>query len=100
MNVVNAVSKVRFASARPQRVQLSRSGAFSVEMLCMEAGQKVVMDSGSRVYYVVMGTATLTAGGESASLATGHLAATDADEPHTLANGGEGRLVCLALRPA
>ena len=100
MNVVHAISKVRFASARPQRVHLSSNDAWTVEMLCMEAGQKTEVASGSRTYYVVMGTAKLTAGEESADLSAGQVACLQADERHTMINVGEGRLVCLAVAPA
>lgn len=100
MQVVNAVSRIRFASARPQRVRLSQCGSCAVEMLCMEAGQKAKVASGPWAYYVVMGTAQIAAGQEASSLSTGQLASTGPHEPHSVANAGEGRLVCLAFGPA
>lgn len=100
MDVVHAISKVRFATARPQRVRLSRNDAYVVEMLCMEAGQEIDATAGPWTYYVVMGTARLTAGASAGDVAAGQIAATEPDEHHTLANAGEGRLVCLAIAPA
>jgi len=100
METFNAISKVRFASARPQRVHLSKCDSFAVEMLCMEAGQDARVPAGPWAYYVVMGTATITSGKDSQSLAAGQMAATAAEETHTIANQGEGRLVCLAVGPA
>lgn len=97
MDAVYAISKVRFASARPQRVRLTRNDSYAVEMLCMEAGQDAKVTSGPWTYYVVMGAATLTGPEGSVDLTPGQMATTDAKERHTLANAGEGRLVCLAI---
>jgi mannose-6-phosphate isomerase-like protein (cupin superfamily) len=99
MDVVQAIGKVRFASARPQRVHVSRSDLCAVEMLCMEAGQEAKVTAGPWTYYVVMGTAGLTSGPRREELTAGQAATTGADEVHTVANAGEGRLVCLAVGP-
>ena len=97
MDLIHAISKVRFASARPQRVHLTRNGSYLVELLCMEVGQQAKTTSGTWTYYVVAGTAKLTAGGQTCELTPGQAAATDADEVHAVANAGEGRLICLAI---
>jgi len=97
MNFVNAIAKVRFASAKAQRVQLHKSETLLAEMLCMEPGQDVKVESGQWAYYIVTGTAGLTAGGTTNKLPTGQLAVTAPDEPHTIANSGESRLLCLAV---
>jgi len=100
MDIVPAISKVRFASARPQCVHLARSDSYVIDMLCMEAGQEARITSGAWTYYVVMGTAKLTGAGGPAELSAGQMAATGPDETHTVANAGEGRLVCLAVGSA
>jgi len=100
MNTVNAIAKVRFSTAKPQRVQLHKGPGLLAEMLCMEAGQKLRMSAAEWIYYVVMGRVALTAGGRTTHLATGQFAACAANEAHTIANAGEGRLVCLAIAPA
>ena len=96
MNTVNAIAKARFGTAKPQRIQLHKGGGLLVELLCMEAGQKLSLDSGQWVHYVVTGKASLTEGGQTTELPTGQLAAASQDRKHTVANVGEGRLVILA----
>ncbi len=95
----NAIAKVRFASARAQRVHLWRADGCVVELLCMEVGQETRVTSGAWCYYVATGTAELRAGGGAERLAPGQMGTTEPDEEHTLANAGEGRLVCLAVTP-
>ena len=58
MELINARAKVRFNSARPQKVQLHAGQELCVEMLCLEAGQEHHGHGGRWVYYVVAGTAT------------------------------------------
>jgi quercetin dioxygenase-like cupin family protein len=96
MEIVNAIAKVRFASARPQRVRLARNDACVVELLCLEPGQEARVSAGMWTYYVVTGTATVTAGEQAGELTPGQMAVTQAGEAHTIANAGEARLVCLA----
>ena len=96
MDVVNAISKVRFGTAKPQRIQLHKSDELTIELLCLEAGQKVSATSGRWAYYVVTGTAALTANGDSAQLPTGQFATVEPGEKHTLSNAIEARLVVLA----
>jgi len=97
MEVINAIAKVRFGSARPQRVQLHTSDDLTAELLCLEAGHKLKITSGQWTYYVVAGNAAIDNGGKSTELPTGQFAATGKDEAHTIANAGEGRLICLAV---
>jgi len=97
MDIVNAISKVRFASARPQRVHIARNDNYLVEVLCMEAGQETKVTDGPWTYYVVMGTARIAAGGRAGELSPGQTVTTGPEEVHALANAGEGRLVCLAI---
>ena len=96
MNVVNAISKARFGTAKPQRIQLHKGRELLAELLCLEAGQKFSA-SGECTYYVVTGNASLTGEGDSAELPTGHLAAFSPGEGHSMSNSGEGRLVLLAI---
>ena len=98
MDIVNAIARVRFGSAKPQRVHLHKGDGLDVELLCMEAGQKTKIDAGEVVYYVVTGTAALSESGRTVEVPTGQLVSPQAMEPHTVANAGEGRLVILATR--
>ena len=97
MDIVNAIAKVRFSPARPQRIHLHKGETLVLELLCMEAGQKLAIHSGERAYYVVTGQAELTSGGQTTELPTGQLAGAGPEEAHTIANAGEGRLVVLAV---
>ncbi len=97
MNLVNAISKARFSSAKAQRVQLDKSDRAVADLLCLEPGQEVEVSSGRWVYYVIAGTASVIGGGEETEVPTGQLAATAADEAHRMRNSGERRLVCLAV---
>ncbi|HOF17692.1 MAG TPA: cupin domain-containing protein [Phycisphaerae bacterium] len=97
MDAVNAIAKVRFGSARPQRILLSHSDGLTSELLCLEAAQEFHVTGGEWVYYVVTGTAAVTSGQDRATLPAGQFAALSRDEKHTLANAGEGRLICLAV---
>ena len=99
MNVLNAISKVRFASARPQRVQLGASGDLSADLLCFEPGQALAVSSGRRTYYLITGSLTVRdAAGAGQPLPAGGLAVPDAEEAHNLLNEGETRAVCLCVR--
>jgi quercetin dioxygenase-like cupin family protein len=99
MDVINAIAKVRFASAKPQRVHLTRGESCAVEMVCMEAGQAIHGIRGAWAYYVVTGTARVEAGDKNGELAAGQMAAAEGGETHSLANAGDGRLICLAIGP-
>jgi len=120
MDIVNAISKVRFASTEPQHIHLARNDAYRVDLLCMEAGQTSRAAAGPCAYYVIAGSAKLTTSGSaklttggSAKLTTGGSAGPDErplpagqiadlglDEAHVLANAGEGRLICLVIQAA
>jgi hypothetical protein len=93
---INAVSKVRFSSARAQRVLVHKGNKTLTELLCLEAGQEMKVAGGRWIYYIIAGCATVDAGGNKTPLAASHMAAAS-DEPHTIANAGEGRLICLAV---
>jgi mannose-6-phosphate isomerase-like protein (cupin superfamily) len=97
MDIVNAISKVRFASARPQRVQLHKDGRAPVDLLCMEPGQSLKVSAGRWGYYVITGAAQVESGGKVSPLPTGQLAVTGEGEPHTITAAGEQRLVCLVF---
>ena len=104
MDIINAIAKVRFASTGPQHIHLARTDAYRVDMLCMEAGQKSRAAAGPCAYYVIAGSAKLTTGGSAGPderpLPAGQIADLGPDEPHVLANAGEGRLICLVVRVA
>lgn len=97
MDTVNAIAKARFASARPQRVQLFRDETLCVELLCLEPGQGVSVREGQWVYYIIAGKATVSVGSDSHELSTGFSAFAAADEQHKLSNAAETRLICLAV---
>jgi len=99
VETVNAISKVRFSSARPQVVQLHKSGTTHVELLCMEPGQKLKMDKTPLVYYVITGSAEISSKKQKATVQAGHTVSIDADEIHAITSPAEGRLVCLVISP-
>lgn len=97
MDLVNAIAKVRFSSAKPQRVHLHKSQTLLAELLCMEPGQRRKVDRGQWAYYVITGAAAITIRDKTDSLSAGQFAAVGPGEPHTVANAAEHRLVCLAI---
>jgi quercetin dioxygenase-like cupin family protein len=100
VDTVNAIAKVRFSTAKAQRIGLHKCPGQLAELLCMEAGQRLKVATGRWAYYVAMGTASMSAGGKTKQVPTGHFAAFASDEPHTVANATERRLVCLAVGSA
>jgi len=100
MNVVNAIAKVRFATARPQRITLDKSAEFCTDLVCMEPGQRLKGGHGKCVYYIVTGTGELTSGDRAAELSPGSAASVGPEESHTLAASGEARLICIAVSKA
>ena len=97
MNLVNAIAKVRFSSAKPQSVQLHNSEALLAELVCMEPGQQLKVATGEWTYYVVTGTAAFIANGDSSVVPAGQFASFAPGESHVVANETEQRLVCLAV---
>ncbi len=98
MDVLNAIAKVRFNSARPQRVQLDKGAGYAAELVCLEPGQELT-GAGQCGYYVIAGTGVLKAARQSRDLALGHYACCQDGEAHVLANASEQRLICLAISP-
>jgi mannose-6-phosphate isomerase-like protein (cupin superfamily) len=92
MDVVNAIGKVRFSSARAQRVQLAPGS----DLLCMEPGQSLQVEGGNWQYYVVAGGLGVEAGDESAQAKSGQLIWLNSGAAHKLTNAQEVRLVVLA----
>jgi len=97
MDVVNAIAKARFATARPQRVQLSRAKGLKSDLLCMEPGQELSGGSGERLYYVIAGTAAVGGADKPTLAPAGQMVVVADGEPHTIACSGEQRLVCLVV---
>lgn len=97
MNVVNAIAKVRFATAKPQRISLDKTAELSTELVCMEPGQRLKVSSGGYVYYVVTGSGELTSGDKTEELSPGCAASAGPGESHTLVASGEARLICIAV---
>lgn len=97
MHVVNAIAKVRFGSAKPQRVQLRKDARAPIELLCLEPGQSLRVAGGRWAYYVVTGAARVESGSAAADVPSGHLAIPPEGEKHTLSSAGEQRLICLAI---
>ncbi len=98
MNIVNAISKVRFSSARPQRVHLLDMPAGAVDLLCLESAQELPVAGPSTVLYVVTGAARVSDGKNTRDLSAGHLFVPEGD--CTLTNTAEQRLVCLRFQTA
>lgn len=96
MTPTNAIAKVRFSSAKPQRVHLAESGRLASELLCLESGQHIKINEPDTILYVILGAATIEAGDQKTDFQTGHLLAPGA--ACTLTNAGEQRLVCLACK--
>jgi hypothetical protein len=94
MDIVNAIGKVRFNSARPQRVQLSKSGPLVSDVLCLEPGQRLSA-GGHCVYYIISGSGSIVSGPEKQALAMGGFACMDGS--HAIVNDSEQRLICLAV---
>jgi mannose-6-phosphate isomerase-like protein (cupin superfamily) len=97
LETVNAIARVRFSSARPQVVQLHKPGVAHVELLCMEAGQKLTVDKTPVVYYVITGSASIASAGKTVVAAAGHTVSLDTNETHVVVSPPEGRLVCLMI---
>ncbi|MGA2265829.1 MAG: hypothetical protein ABSH10_05300 [Phycisphaerae bacterium] len=98
MDTVNAIAKVRFASAKPQAVHLHKGKSLQADLLCMEPGQKLdVPAAAERLYYVVVGTAKLSNKGDEITAYAGQLAVTAGDERHRIANPGPQRLICVIV---
>ncbi len=99
MNLVNAIAKVRFSTARPQRVKIHKGWNLRAELLCMEPGQDEKVSSGEWSYYVITGMASVAYGSQRAKLISGQFFAFAPSEAHTITATGEKRLVCLATSP-
>ena len=96
MDVLNAIAKVRFNSARPQRVQLFKCDEFVCELLCLEPGQELTA-TGRRAYYLIAGNGQMKAGQDAQAANLGHFVSCEEDETHTIVNSSEQRLICLAV---
>ena len=99
MDVINAISKVRFSAAKPQLVSLQKIPGMSISLLCMQPGQSFPLPPGPHTYYIVTGSAAVTCGGSTMALAPGHCVAAQDGETHLLACRGEDRSVCVVYRP-
>jgi quercetin dioxygenase-like cupin family protein len=96
MEIVNAISKVRFNSARPRRIQLTRGGAAGCDLLCIEPGQEVSA-SGPCTYYIIAGEGQLSNGSPTETVRMGQLVSCGDGERHALSNTSEQRLICLSM---
>ena len=96
MDVLNAIAKVRFNSARPQRVQLLKCEEFVCELLCLEPGQELPA-TGRCAYYLIAGNGQVKAGKDAEAANLGHFVSCGEGETHTIVNSSEQRLICLVL---
>ena len=97
MHIVNAISKVRFSSVKPQCVQLDQSDSMSTKLVCMDPDQQLEIANGQWTYYIVTGTGTLIEAGSESEVATGHTVVLEPGDAVTLCNRTKNRLVCLAV---
>ena len=98
MEILNAVSKVRFNSVRPQKVRLHKADKVACDLLCLEPKQEFP-GSGKVAYYVVAGTGQMRSGKQIHALSLGTFATAD-EESHTITNSSEQRLICLVIQLA
>jgi len=98
MELVNAIAKARFASARGQRVVLHKDESLQIDLLCLEPEQELSVARGQWTYYVVKGTAGIGADETEGNLTAGQMAVSARNEKHTVRNIGQQRLVCIAVR--
>jgi len=96
MDVLNAIAKVRFNSARPQRVQLLKCDDFVCELLCLEPGQEQTA-TGRCAYYLIAGSGQIKAGEDVQAADLGHFVSCAKGERHSIVNSSEQRLICLAV---
>jgi len=97
MEIINAIAKARFASSRPQCVQLHKDDAMAGELVCMEPGQDLTVASGRWLYYIIKGQARIATPEDQNDLAPGQVAALAPGEKHCITNIGEQRLICFAV---
>jgi quercetin dioxygenase-like cupin family protein len=101
MELVNAIGKVRFGSAKPQVVRLHKGKELTLELLCMEPGQEFKCPTDERAYYVITGAGRMSLDrGAAQNLPAGQLAVTAGGQSHILSNPAEQRLICLVIRGA
>jgi len=98
MDHVNAIAKVRFNSARPQRVHLGKSDDFTCDLLCLEPGQEHSA-TGRCAYYFIAANGVLKTGKEKKNVSMGHFVIFEKDEHHTIINTSEQRLIILVVYP-
>ena len=96
MQTVNAIAKVRFSAARPQRVSVCK-GPMRTELVCLEPDQQLGVDSGLWTYYVIKGSLVISGQTQTFDLPAGRVASLDPDEAHTIVNPTEARAICLAV---
>jgi len=96
MDIINAIAKVRFNSARPQRVQLVKCEGYVCDLLCLEPGQEL-NGTGQCAYYVITGNGQAKVKAESRELSLGHFVYCREGESHTIINSSEQRLICLSI---
>lgn len=92
MTPINAIAKVRFSSAKAQRVHLVESHPLSADLLCLESRQEIAVQSPAILYAITGGAAVADVHGKQ-ELSAGQLVALEADA--AVSNPHEQRLVCL-----
>ncbi|MHC4716122.1 MAG: cupin domain-containing protein [Planctomycetota bacterium] len=96
MDITNAIAKVRFNSARPQRVQLAKCTGYICDLLCLEPGQELTA-TGECAYYIVAGNGNAKIKDETKDVEMGNFIHCPDGESHTLVNSSEQRLICLSV---
>ncbi|MDY7011951.1 MAG: hypothetical protein SVV80_14565 [Planctomycetota bacterium] len=98
MDVINAIAKIRFSSAKAQRVHLHHGGGLACDLLCLEPGQEF-SSTGQCSYYLIAGAGVIKAGKTIKGVNMGNFATCEEDESHTLVNSSEQRLICMVISP-
>jgi hypothetical protein len=96
MQPINAIAKVRFNSAKGQRVHLVEEAPLGADLLCLESGQQLSVPAG--LLYIVTGSASISQNGGATGMAAGQLMAVA--ENAAIVNDSQQRLVCLSFQTA
>ena len=103
MGTIDASGQRRFSDEKMQKVNLFETGEMFCDIYCLRPGQAQHVHThagATKFYYVIEGEGRFTVGERCVTLGPGGVAWSEPDEPHGVANEGEGDLVLLvAMAP-